>query len=199
MNPISTAHFDSDPGYRELTAEDGNLLPTDEVQYRDSGWKLATQYSLMFGGEGVSWHHIGKPIAEWLKSCQTPSPYRARRKLTSPRWIPRSERVPTEADLPVIVRYPNGHTVLAMDMDQSRAWCSDHPANFGAVWHHYDMPPLPLPPLPTQRELDEEACKGHWITITTLPYRFHPNGSLYPDGWHAALKWERARVAKGSP
>jgi hypothetical protein len=172
----------TDIRYRDLTAEDGNLLATDEVtsdtaSYYNGRWATAIEHGISF--------YVGRPISEWLAGEGT-NTFRARRLIKAGEyvWIQSEDRWPTEADLPIL--FKNG-IANGIERDQHINILPDLPRGYNSfLWVPFIEP---VTPPKTQAQLDDEACRAWQCEMHSL-------GSA-ETAWRAAIAWERNRAKNG--
>lgn len=170
-----------DRKYRELTAADGDLLPTDEIYAftKETGCKTQVW---------VSAHSIGRTgtIADWLRSSIHPSPYLARRLICSNE----------EADLIKWLESVKGGLNSPNNVEKPHVWiASCAGATELNIQHFYGDTYLEVlrkakagyvPPVPkTQSQLDLKAFNAFQNS--------HPEICKWYPGivWQAALGYAR--------
>lgn len=170
------------PQYRNLTADDGVLLGTDEVRslIRSNG-RVHEDWTPV--RESTYEGYVGRPISDWLTPTDMRH-YQARRRLPDapehPQWIDSRARRPTESDLPVIWTYGPSHVIYGTSK------LPYLPAADSFLWSHAPIAPRPK----TQADLDDEGFDQ---------YKPEPRKSIDLLGdnlravWRAAIAWERSR------
>jgi hypothetical protein len=112
-------------------------------------------------------------------------------------WTKFSERLPEESQEQVHMAIPNGK-VSTTRRNPGNPWADYYGRDLqpAAMWHPITYPELPKEE--TQEEKDRDACHQAWVG-RGIDYMHDSPGSVSEDyrmGFHAALAYERAEVAK---
>lgn len=107
--------------------------------------------------------------------------------MSTDNWIKFSEREPRPEDCPIWVATDRGNVVLIPDNTRLPS---------GGRGIHWQRAIRPAPPKEETQYEKDDAARLEAYRVLVPPYTYAQGGGWFREGWHAALRYERAEDLK---